>query len=311
MQLELLISPLAKGAYFAQHLEVAAAEFKAHFPQAECRLSGENQLHWLSTSLPECDLRQLSRLSFVQGIFERNDSGLMPLNVASDYGLPETFVWGNKYRGKTNELLTQMILNLALLQCRATPEKWTLLDPMAGRGTTLLWAARLGICGFGVEKDGNALEHFIRHCKRQCKLHRVKHRLVKGSVVKRRRDGVGQFVELDWGSATTRLITGDSTQLQELFPQRVSMLVSDLPYGVQFTGKGQRNPVNVLQQCAESWKHSLLPGGVMVLSFNALQPKRSQLMDIFTDSTFVPLPFTAPHRMSESILRDVLIFRKS
>ena len=56
MQLELLISPLTKGAYFAQQLEVAAAEFRAHFPQAECHFSGANQLQWLSTSLPECDL---------------------------------------------------------------------------------------------------------------------------------------------------------------------------------------------------------------------------------------------------------------
>ena len=214
-------------------------------------------------------------------------------------------------RGKTNELLTQMLLNLALLHCRATPDKWTVLDPMAGRGTTLLWAARLGISSYGVEQDANALEHFIRHCKRQCKLHRVKHTLAKGSVVKRRRNGVGQFVELDWGSATSRLITGSSAQLQELFPQRVPMLVSDLPYGVQFTGKDQRSPAKVLQQCAESWKDALLPGGVMVLAFNALQPKRAQLMQIFADNAFRPLPFTAPHRMSESILRDVLIFRKS
>ena len=88
----------------------------------------------------------------------------------------------------------------------------------------------------------------IRHCKRQCKLHRVKHTLAKGSVVKRRRNGVGQFVELDWGSATSRLITGSSAQLQELFPQRVPMLVSDLPYGVQFTGKDQR----ALQRCFSS-----------------------------------------------------------
>ena len=162
-----------------------------------------------------------------------------------------------------------------------------------------------GISSYGVEQDANALEHFIRHCKRQCKLHRVKHTLAKGSVVKRRRNGVGQFVELDWGSATSRLITGSSAQLQELFPQRVPMLVSDLPYGVQFTGKDQRSPAKVLQQCAESWKDALLPGGVMVLALMHHSEARA-LMQTFADNAFRPSIYCSAS-YERIHLRDVLI----
>jgi hypothetical protein len=48
----------------------------------------------------------------------------------------------------------------------------------------------------------------------------------------------------------------------------------------------------------------------MVLVFNSLQPKRAELCSLFVEQGLVLQDFSAPHRMSESILRDLLVFTK-
>jgi tRNA G10 N-methylase Trm11 len=244
-------------------------------------------------------------------VFEPIGGGLRLLDADPGWRLPAELVWGAKYRGKTHELVTQLALNVALAACSAEIGEGgpILLDPMAGRGTTLLWAARHGIDAWGVEQDASALQHFQRHVKRQTKLQRIKHREQKGSVGRKRRDGVGRFLEYRFTDvATARLVTGDSRDLPGLLGgKRFHLLVSDLPYGVQHTGRDRRSPVQVLEACAPGWAASLLPGGVVVLVFNRLQPRRADLEDLFTAQGLEVLPFEAPHRMSESIWRDLLV----
>ena len=87
--------------------------------------------------------------------------------------------------------------------------------------------------------------------------------------------------------------------------------VTDLPYGVQhFTTEKTRNPLEVIRACAPGWVECLRPGGVMVLAFNHYQPKRPQLQRVFEEQGLEAQPFSAPHRMSEAILRDVLVMQK-
>lgn len=49
----------------------------------------------------------------------------------------------------------------------------------------------------------------------------------------------------------------------------------------------------------------------MVLIFNALQPKRAELVEVFEGVGLTAQPFEAPHRMSESILRDLVVFTQA
>ena len=49
----------------------------------------------------------------------------------------------------------------------------------------------------------------------------------------------------------------------------------------------------------------------MVLAFNSYIPKRNELIAAFTDHAMQPLAFSAPHRMSESIVRDVVLLKKA
>ena len=45
-----------------------------------------------------------------------------------------------------------------------------------------------------------------------------------------------------------------------------------------------------------------------MLAFNKKQPKRDQLIAAFENAGWTTNDFAAPHRMSESIVRDIVIF---
>lgn len=314
MALKLLLNPLAEGAYFADLTAVATAELRAHFPGCEVTEDRRAALTFLDVALGADAAPTLARLSFVQGIFAPAEGDqLRLLDEAPGYLLPADLVWGAKYRGKTHELVTQLAINVALASCEAKAKKgYRLLDPMAGRGTTLLWAARYGIDAWGIEQDPQALSHMQRHVKRQTKLHRIKHKQQRGSVGRRRKDGVGQFLEFRFLESATKLITGDSRGATNLLnDMRFHLIVSDLPYGIQHTAPGgTRDPLELLASCAPGWAASLRKGGAMVLIFNRFQPSRGDLIEVFTDQGLDALDFEAPHRMSESILRDLVVFRR-
>ncbi len=313
MRLKILVTPLARGAYFDARLDVARAELQAHLPDAPVEVEQVGGLELLCTELPSEALPALARLSFVQAAFEESAGGLLrPLDLSSGFVLPEQLVWGAKYRGKTNELVTQLALNVALRFCTAERKPLRLLDPMAGRGTPLLWALRYGVDAVGIERDPAALDHLQRHVKRQTKLHRIKHSQSRGFVGKRNRQGDGGFVQYEMVGRRAKLIAGDSRLATELLRgQRFELVVADLPYGVQHVSRGgTRNPMATLAACAPGWVESLASGGVMVLVFNALQPRRAALLEVFEGQGLVQLPFAAPHRMSESILRDLAVLHK-
>ncbi|MEN0064378.1 MAG: hypothetical protein AAGA48_19685 [Myxococcota bacterium] len=309
--LKLLVDPRTEGAYFADALTVAQGEFRARYPDVSIAVDARRSLVFLDADLESSEASHLARLSFVQGVFRAADDALHLLEGDPSYGLPAGLVWGAKYRGKTHELVTQLGLNLALATCTAEGPH-TLLDPMAGRGTTLFWAARHGLSAWGVERDPKALADVQRHVKRQTQLLRIKHRQSHGWVGPKRKDGIGRFVATQFGEVEVQLVTGDSRQLRDLIgPKSFSLIVSDLPYGIQHTGPaGTRNPIRLLEACASGWTRALAPGGAMVLIFNRLQPRRPALERVFQDQGLVVHNHELAHRMSESIWRDLLVLHK-
>ena len=313
MTFDLLVDPRATGAYFADTLDVARAELLLHRPDSQPEVIEHPMFTRLRVQVPAAALPQLARLSFVQAIFAVDGTRLEPLHTDPGYQLPAELVFGAKYRGKTHELLTLLALNVARATC-TVPLEHTIkvLDPMAGRGTTLLWAARTGWSATGIERDGRAVDDLQRHVKKQCKLLRIKHKETRGTVGRKGRDGTGRFVRYTFGTPTIRLITGDARQTRPLLQgERFPLIVTDLPYGIQHTrDDGWRDPTATLRACAPEWAGRLAPGGSMVLSFNAFLPRRERLLELFTEAGLEPHPFAAPHRMSESILRDLVVFTR-
>lgn len=138
MNIQLLVSPLAKGAYFEDFLSVAMTELRYCLPHLTAETSQTGPFNFINLEVDAADLPKLTRLSFVQGIFESNQDGLKIIDQEPDFDLPGSLIYGTKYAGKTNELVTQMAINLALAHLTTTEnEPLWLLDPMAGHNVTL------------------------------------------------------------------------------------------------------------------------------------------------------------------------------
>jgi len=138
MTYSLLISPEARSAYFADYLSVAETELAACCPDAAPVHRTAGGMDFLDVE--GGDPQAFARLSFVQGVFERQGEALIALECAPDWALHRDFIFGSKFKGKTNERLTQMLINLGLAAIGKPACETTLLDPMCGRATTLLWA---------------------------------------------------------------------------------------------------------------------------------------------------------------------------
>lgn len=313
--LALLISPQAKSAFFNDYIAVAKAELAWFIGDQPIAYKKIAAMDFLEVEVAEEQLPLLASLSFVYGIFERYEEQLLPLSIDASFAMHEDFVFGAKFRGKTNELLTQMLINVGLRSITyKSVSDVKLLDPMCGRATTLLWGMRYGMKCKGIEQDVKALGDIRQNVKKWCKVHRQKHKLTEGFVgAKDNKSNKGKFVDFAAENASMRVITGDTINAGSLLKgEKFHLLVSDLPYGVQhFTTSKTRNPLAVLKLCARDWYESLKPEGVMVLAFNSYMPKREELIALFEEHGMQALEFSAAHRMSESIVRDVVILKKT
>ena len=313
-KLKLLISPRSKSAYFNDYLEVCKAELAWLLGSDEIQHSKIGAMDFLDFEASDEIMQKLSSLSFFYGVFEEQGSALNPLDMRFESILHEDFVFGAKFKGKTNESLTQLLINVGLQSIHYNKiSDVKLLDPMCGRATTMLWAMQYGMKSKGIELDTKALADVRQNLKKWCKIHRQKHQLNEGFVnSKEQSQNRGKFIDFAVSSNSFRLINGDSRQAGNLLNgEKFNLLISDLPYGVQhYTAEKTRNSIGLLESCAQEWSDCLKPGGVMVLAFNRYQPKRKEMVDVFTGIGLRDLEFTAPHRMSESIVRDVVVFRK-
>ena len=307
-----LISPRAESAFFSESEKVATAELYGIVGEVEPFTVGA--MLFLKAKANPDQLPTLLRLACVQGVFEQDGSNLRPLDQTAGFALHPDFVWGEKYRGKTNETLTQLLINLCLQEMPGRgPGGLRLLDPMAGRGTTLIWAMRYGMRSVGIEQDSQALVDLRRGLKKWTKIHRQKHKLTEGWVQKANRRGMGKYLDFAAEGTTLRLITGPTREVESLTQRKpVDLLVTDLPYGIEHKGPGgTRNPLDVIAEAAPAWTSALAPGGAMAVAFNAYLPKRAELLAAFEGLGLEPVERDIRHRMSEAILRDILVMRKS
>lgn len=303
--MKLLLNPVADGAFFEQTRAVARASLELLYPGVQIEDEVRGSLRLLHVDLP-AGTPGIARLPFVQACLgEHPGGGLDVLDGEPGFDHPSSLVTAARYRGKTHEVVTQLAIELALSQIDGPAHR--LLDPMAGRGTTLLWGCRYGLEAVGVEQDPRAPEHLHRHLKRQAKLHRIKHKYSQGWVGPKRADGVGRFVDYRLRPGAIRLTTGDTRALGSLLgPKPFDILVVDLPYGVEFRGS-RAGLLALLGEAAEAWAVAVRAGGAMVVVFNRLFTRPDALAAPFVDAGLERVDFEAPHRMSESIERDLMV----
>lgn len=208
---------------------------------------------------------------------------LRPMEPQFTPFLPIEMAEVRRYKGKTNELFTQVLLNIALFAgayAHQFTDRLRILDPLAGGGTTLFLALAGGHDAFGIELERQDIETtavFIRQY-----LH-SEHIPFKELDERGRRAGRRYQFEIGHKKATRVLVLahGDTHEanlhMQEVpGGPRMHAIVGDLPYGIQHFGE----VAALLQQALPVWEQLLLPGGTLALAWNATRIERASMVEL-------------------------------
>jgi len=273
-------------------------------------------------------LAVLSNLSSLHAAFAVEGGLLRPLTVAPRQLVDEDITTIQRYQGKTNEAFTHLLVNLALSVGGGwgrllAGERLALLDPAAGRGTTLNRAAVYGIDAHGVELDQRDVEAYVVFLLTYLKDHRFKHKLEQAKL-RKGRERPAHRVTVTYGRdkdrRTHRVIDAIHDDMREaathLKARSIDLLACDLPYGVQHGAHGDgpkpsRGPGRLLQRAAPVWFELLRPGAGVALAWNRKTMRREELEEIVQAAGFA---LARPegddafvHRVDQAIERDVLL----
>jgi hypothetical protein len=244
---------------------------------------------------------------------------LRPLEPRFTPFVPLEMAEVRRYKGKTNELFTQVLLNMAIF-AGAYREQFTgrlrILDPLAGGCTTLFLALAAGYDAFGIElnrHDVETSEVFVRQ------YFHSEHISYKERDEKGRKAGRRYQFEVGRKGDTRHLVLvhGETAQavqhLQEVpGGPRVHAIVGDLPYGIQHFGE----IASLLTQALPAWERLLLPGGTLALAWNATHIERAALLDLVKKRTRLYTrddpPYTQLVHTVDRVIkrRDILIATK-
>jgi len=291
----------------------------------------------------------LSRLSFVYAIFEYNDKNgaLLPIIKDPAYSFKSDDITTIlKYNGKTNELFTRLMLNVAIFCGRFSfTESLSILDPLCGKGTTLFEGLLNGHSVYGVEKDERIVHEAYTFLKKYLETAKIKHSShqerqgMKGYTAKRYQIKLSTLANNTETSIISEFIAGDTRDVSQFFRKNsLHVIVGDLPYGVQHGSKHQenkgiknqgnknkkstnvsfvesRNALPLLLEALPSWHKVLKPGGTIVLAWNLFLIQRDEMEQALEGAGFKLVPPIGDesfvHRVDQAIMRDVIVGLKS
>lgn len=322
-------------------LEIAGTSFDAEIRSLEIKtIANLRYIHFSTKSeLSQRDLNILSKLSFVFALFkiesfEVEPIALMPIELPSDFRLDPKISTLLKYRGKTNELFTRMMLNIAVHSSDFNfDEKLELLDPVSGKGTTLFEATTFGYDAYGIEVEGNALQEGQVFFKKFLEEERIKHTRSSRVIFKKQDSAPAEITEFEYALSKAEfkdektrsklaMVHGAAAEAYNYFKkERFHVIVGDLPYGIQHGNKAgkiygspTRNPVELITECIPAWKKVLKEGGTIVLAWNSHVMTRKKMARFFEEHDLEVLnhsPYdNIEHRVDASIKRDVIVVKK-
>ncbi len=238
---------------------------------------------------------------------------LRPIDPQVTRALPETLVTARRYKGKTNELFTHFMCNVARFSSALSNRPWDTLrvfDPLAGGGTTLFTALTLGASAAGVEKnatDVGSTATFVKSYMRE--------QGIACSEKQERVPGVGRRWVYTIGKGKTQqclLAHGDTADSAALISGfRPHLIVTDLPYGIQHKG----DLVSLLSRALPVWASLLPPGGALVLAWECRPLARPDMIALVESTSPLVVLQDPPysnlaHRVDRVIKqRDVLVAR--
>lgn len=338
----MLLSPSANRVYRAETPGLARAELAVTGPAARinpCTVAG---VDYLAIDAERIDTAVLAHQSCVLAVFERVGELLRPVELPTVEVMDSDLLTIPKYQGRTNEMFTRLLLHVTTSQVSTGHPRLAVLDPLAGRGTTLLAAWTLGMDAYGVEIDERSVDQFAAFLKAYLRRKKLKHSAAvspvrrDGRTLGRRFDaqvrpgesthghpGVSGAPELDLS-----VFTGDTADSAALFGRkRFDAIVTDAPYGIVHGstrrpagphrgGRVQgaqrdRSPAELLARAVPVWAGQLRAGGALGISWNNYGLSRPELAQICSSAGLEVRAGGAweefSHRVDSSILRDIMV----
>ena len=283
--------------------------------------------------LSDHDAALLANLSSIYALFAVEGETLRPVPLRRLDRYDDDLITILKYPGKTNEQFTKLLLNVTLLSSRYAAEmltrRFTVLDPLCGRGTTLNQAIMYGFDARGIDTDKRDIEAYAAFIQRWLKDKRLKHQ-ASYVPVRRERQVIAHRLQASFAAAKEDyragdvqqldVVCADTTRLLEFFrADSVDIMVADAPYGVQHgsqtADRGRaRSPLELLSQAAPTWVKALRQGGALGISWNTNVARRDAAAQVLTDAGLLVAndgPYLEfRHRVDQAIIRDILIARK-
>ncbi len=322
-------------------LTIASKSFESACDKIEItEIAGIRYLSFYTeTPLIEKDIAIISGLSFVFAIYRLDQINgqdyLLPIRILSNEFIDGKISSILKYQGKTNELFTRMMINVALMSSGFDyKNKIRLLDPVAGKGTTMFESLKYGFNSYGVEISQKQVHEAIVFFKKFIEQERFKHTFAKRKVAGNgNSDGV-HIQEFEFARTKEDfkngqnilkfgMINADTQFSSSFFPSgSFHLIVGDLPYGI-FHGSSSgrkkkspsRNPLELLESCLSEWKKLLKKSGSIVLAWNSFLISRTDLSNLFRKEGLEILD-THPydmfeHKVDRSIKRDIIVAIKN
>lgn len=276
--------------------------------------------------------RVLAQLAAAHALFAREGELLRPVPLARTERLDEDLLTIPKYPGRTNSQLTRVLLNVTLASTawagEMTGRRHTVLDPLAGRGTTLSWALTLGHDAIGVELERREVEAYAAFLTTWLRRKRVKHQ-IELRPLRRHGTHVADLLtaalhpDPDAYRAGERqrltMYAADTLATPDLLERRaVDAIVTDAPYGVAHGSRSgvarDRSPEDLLSAALPRWTSVLRPGGAVGIAWNTHGLTRERLAAICADAGLevcgAPPYLGFAHRVDAGIHRDLLVARK-
>jgi hypothetical protein len=275
----------------------------------------------------------LANLSSVYALFAVQGELLRPVELRRLDRFDDDLITIQKYQGKTNEQFTKLLLNVTLMASAFAGDmldrKFSVMDPLCGRGTTLNQALMYGFDAAGLEIDGQDFEAYTAFLRTWLQRKRVKHH-AELVPVRRNRQVAARRLQVslaasrdDYKAGVTQhldLVRADTTRALEFFrPGRFDLVVADAPYGIQHgsrtaTGGLARSPLGLLEAAAPAWAALLRSGGACGISWNTYVAPREEAAKILAGAGLDVLDagpwLVFRHRVDQAITRDILVARK-
>ena len=313
---ELLASPL--GAVIT-HIQPVSLAGQAYLLVALDDESMPSQCLELQHILPRLGATS-EAYEFFERIGDVDGPFLRPLETTFVPFLPLEMAEIRRYKGKTNEVFTKVLLNVAVFAGAFAHQyigRLRILDPLAGGGTTLFLALSEGYDAFGIENQKQDVETTVVFLRQY--LHSI-HMPFKELDERGRRSGRRYQFEIGYKGETRRFVlahgdTRDANLHMQEVPGGPHMhaIVGDLPYGIQHFGE----IASILSKAFPIWENILLPGGTIALSWNATRIERAAMIDLVEKYTCLRIrndpPFTQFEHAVDRVIkkRDILVAVKS